>query len=111
MHKPELRVATKHNGYVATEWPSDRPVARSRRWRASVVCTGRSMPTCPRRSGVLARTGTPERSRVPTKDQLRPVRGLPAIRTGQRAIEGVERAQAVQRRHAAAPITRAGERD
>jgi IS6 family transposase len=38
-----------------------------------------------------------ERSHVPTKDRLRPMRGLQSIRTGQRAIEGVELAQAVQR--------------
>ena len=44
-----------------------------------------------------------ERSHVPTKDRLRPMRGLQSIRTGQRAIEGVELARAVQRGHVAAP--------
>ncbi len=44
-----------------------------------------------------------ERSHVPTKDRLRPMRGLQSIRTGQRAIEGVELARAVQRGHVATP--------
>jgi IS6 family transposase len=43
------------------------------------------------------------RSHVPTKDRLRPMRGLQAIRTGQRLIEGVELARAVQRGQVAAP--------
>jgi len=43
------------------------------------------------------------RSHVPTKDRLRPMRGLQSVRTGQRAIEGVELARAVQRGHVAAP--------
>ena len=43
------------------------------------------------------------RSLVPTKDRLRPMRGLQSIRTGQRAIEGIELARAVQRGHVAAP--------
>ena len=49
-----------------------------------------------------------ERSHVPTKDRLRPMRGFQSIRTGQRALEGVELARAVQRGHVAAPGTRAG---
>jgi hypothetical protein len=49
-----------------------------------------------------------ERSHVPTKDRLRPMRGLQSIRTGQRAIEGVELARAVQRGHVAAPGTAPG---
>ncbi len=40
-----------------------------------------------------------ERSHVPTKDRLRPMRGLQSIRTGQRVIEGIELARAVQRGH------------
>ncbi len=44
-----------------------------------------------------------ERSHVPTKDRLHPMRGLPSIRTGQRAIEGVELARATLRGHVAAP--------
>ncbi len=44
-----------------------------------------------------------ERSHVPTKDRLRPMRGLQSIRTGQRAIEGIELARAVQRGHVTVP--------
>jgi len=46
-----------------------------------------------------------ERSHVPTKDRLRPMRGLQSIRTGQRAIEGVELARSVHRGHIAMPGT------
>ena len=49
-----------------------------------------------------------ERSHLPTKDRLRPMRGLQSIRTGQRAIEGVELARAVQRGHVAAPAAAVG---
>ena len=58
-----------------------------------------------RRSGLD--TKAIERSHVPTKDRLRPMRGLQSIRTGQRAIEGVELARAVQRGHVAAPAAAA----
>ena len=44
-----------------------------------------------------------ERSHVPTKDRLRPMRGLQSIRTGQRVIEGVELARSVHRGHIALP--------
>jgi len=44
-----------------------------------------------------------ERSHVAAKDRLRPMRGLQSIRTGQRAIEGVELARAIQRGHVVAP--------
>ncbi len=44
-----------------------------------------------------------ERSHVPTKDRLRPMRGLQSIRTGQRIVEGVELARAVQRGDVAEP--------
>ncbi len=46
-----------------------------------------------------------ERSHVPTKDRLRPMRGLQSIRTGQRVAEGVERARTVRRGHVTAPAT------
>jgi len=46
-----------------------------------------------------------ERSHLPTKDRLRPMRGLQSIRTGQRVVEGVELARAVRRGHVAAPDT------
>jgi transposase-like protein len=38
-----------------------------------------------------------ERSHVPIKDRVRPMRGLQRIATGQRLLEGVEAAQAVRR--------------
>ena len=38
-----------------------------------------------------------ERSHVPTKDRVKPMRGLGSIVTGQRLLEGIELAQAVQR--------------
>ncbi|HSH77345.1 MAG TPA: IS6 family transposase [Herpetosiphonaceae bacterium] len=44
-----------------------------------------------------------ERSHVPTKDRLRPMRGLQSIRTGQRTIEGVELVRAVRRGHVTPP--------
>ena len=44
-----------------------------------------------------------ERPHVPTKDRLRSMRGLQSIRTGQRLIEGVELARAVQRGHVTPP--------
>jgi IS6 family transposase len=50
-------------------------------------------------------TKTIERSHIPTKDRLRPMRGLQSIRTGQRAIEGVELARSVHRGHIAMPGT------
>ena len=42
-----------------------------------------------------------ERSHVPTKDRLRPMRGFQSIRTGQRVIEAVELARSVHRGHIA----------
>ena len=38
-----------------------------------------------------------ERSHIPIKDRLRPMRGLGSVATGQRLLEGVELARAVQR--------------
>jgi len=43
------------------------------------------------------------RSHVPTRDRPRPMRGLQSIRTGQRAIEGIALARAVQRGHVTVP--------
>jgi len=54
------------------------------------------------RRGGLATTSI-ERSHVPTKDRLRPMRGLQSTRTGQRVVEGVALARAVQRGNVAAP--------
>ena len=38
-----------------------------------------------------------ERSHLPIKDRLRPMRGLHSIATGQRLLEGIELAQAIRR--------------
>ncbi len=51
-----------------------------------------------------------ERSHVPMKDRLRPMRGLQSVHTGQRVIEGVELARAVRRGHVTAPDTVFGDR-
>jgi transposase-like protein len=44
-----------------------------------------------------------ERSHIPVKDRLRPMRGLGSVETGQRLLEGVELAQAVRRGNVRAP--------
>jgi transposase-like protein len=38
-----------------------------------------------------------ERSHVPIKDRLRPMRGLQSVTTGQRLLEGIEAVQAIRR--------------
>jgi len=47
-----------------------------------------------------------ERSHVPTKGRLRPMRGLQSIRTGCRAIEGIELTRSVRQGHVATPAAR-----
>jgi len=47
-----------------------------------------------------------ERSHVPVKDRLRPMRGLGGMATGQRLLEGVEVAQGIRRIHTTATVTR-----
>jgi len=47
-----------------------------------------------------------ERSHVPVKDRLRPMRGLQTIGTGQRLLEGIEVAQGIRRLHSTAPVAR-----
>ncbi len=51
-----------------------------------------------------------ERSHVPTKDRLRPMRGVQSIRAGQRAIKGVELARTLLRGHVTAPDAVLGDR-
>ena len=46
-----------------------------------------------------------ERSHVPVKDRLRPMRGLGGMATGQRLLEGVEAAQGIRRIHTTATVT------
>jgi hypothetical protein len=43
-----------------------------------------------------------ERSHVPVKDRLRPMRGLQSLATGQRLVEGLTLAQAIRRGDVAA---------
>jgi transposase-like protein len=38
-----------------------------------------------------------ERSHVPIKDRVRPMRGLQGLMSGQRALDGIEAAQAIRR--------------
>jgi transposase-like protein len=38
-----------------------------------------------------------ERSHIPIKDRLRPMRGLQSIASGQRLLEGIEAVQAIRR--------------
>ena len=45
-----------------------------------------------------------ERSHVPIKDRLRPMRGLQTIGTGQRLLEGIEVAQSIRRIHMTAAV-------
>jgi len=46
-----------------------------------------------------------ERSHVPVKDRLRPMRGLETLGTGQRLLEGIEAARGIKRLHATATVT------
>lgn len=46
-----------------------------------------------------------ERSHVPIKDRLRPMRGLQTIGTGQRLLEGIETAQGIRRLHSTEPVS------
>jgi transposase-like protein len=47
-----------------------------------------------------------ERSHVPVKDRLRPMRGLQTTATGQRVLEGIEVAQGIRRIHTTESVTR-----
>jgi transposase-like protein len=47
-----------------------------------------------------------ERSHVPIKDRLRPMRGLGTMASGQRLLEGIEAAQGIRRLHTTAPAAR-----
>jgi putative transposase len=47
-----------------------------------------------------------ERSHIPIKDRLRPMRGLGGMATGQRLLEGIEVAQGIRRIHMTAAVRR-----
>jgi transposase-like protein len=71
---------------------SYRRAVRRRAWRARHIRTGLH-----RARGET--TKAIERSHVPIKDRLRPMRGLHSIASGQRLLEGIELAQAIRRGH------------
>ncbi len=85
---PEEVITDKHPAYV-------------RAVRDEVAGATHTQSGLHRRSG--PDTKSIARSHIPTKDRLRPMRGLQSIRTGQRTVEGVELARAVQRGQVTAP--------
>jgi transposase-like protein len=82
--RPEVVISDKHPAY--------RRAVRRRSWRATHIRTGLH-----RARGET--TKAVERSHVPIKDRVRPMRGLHSVATGQRLLEGIEVAQAIRRGH------------
>jgi putative transposase len=82
--RPKVVITDKHASYR-------RAVCR-RAWRARHIRTGLH-----RARGET--TKSIERSHVPIKDRLRPMRGFHSIASGQQLLEGIELAQAVRRGH------------
>jgi IS6 family transposase len=82
--RPRVVITDKHPAY--------RRAVRRRTWRATHVRTGLH-----RARGDT--TKAIERSHVPVKDRLRPMRGLQSVATGQCLLEGIELAHAVRRGH------------
>jgi transposase-like protein len=82
--RPQVVITDKHAAY---RW-----AVRRRTWRARHLRTGLH-----RARGET--TKAIERSHVPIKDRLRPMRGLHSIASGQRLLEGIEFAQAIRRGH------------
>jgi transposase, IS6 family len=80
--RPRVVITDKHAAY--------RRAVRRRAWRARHVRTGLH-----RARGET--TKAVERSHVPVKDRLRPMRGLHSLATGQRLLEGIELAHALRR--------------
>ncbi len=79
---PDYVVTDKHQAYV-------RAVRRHAR---------RAAHTRPGLHRARGETTKPvERSHVPIKDRLRPMRGLQSVTTGQRLLEGIEAVQAIRR--------------
>jgi transposase-like protein len=78
---------------VVTDKPASyRRAVHRRTWRARHIRTGLH-----RARGET--TKSVERSHVPVKDRLRPMRGLHSIATGQQLLEGIELVQAIRRGH------------
>jgi IS6 family transposase len=82
--RPKTVVTGKHASY--------RRAVRRRTWQARHIRTGLH-----RARGET--TKSVERSHVPIKDRLRPMRGLHSIASGQRLLEGIELAHAIRRGH------------
>jgi transposase, IS6 family len=82
--RPRVLITDKHPAY--------RRAVRRRAWRAIHIRTGLHHARG-------ATTKAVERSHVPVKDRLRPMRGLQSVATGQRLPEGIELAHAVRRGH------------
>jgi transposase-like protein len=82
--RPRVVITDKHASY--------RRAVRRRSWRATHIRTGLH-----RARGET--TKAIERSHVPIKDRLRPMRGLQSVATGQRLLEGIELTQAIRRGH------------
>jgi transposase-like protein len=82
--RPKVVITDKH--------PAFRRAVRRRSWRAAHIRTGLH-----RARGET--TKPVERSHVPIKDRLRPMRGLHSIVTGQGLVEGIELAHAIRRGH------------
>ena len=80
--RPRVAITDKHAAY--------RRAVRRRTWRARHIRTGLH-----RARGET--TKAVERSHVPVKDRLRPMRGLQSLATGQRLLEGIEFAHALRR--------------
>jgi transposase-like protein len=80
--RPQVVITDKHAAY--------RRAVRRRAWRARHIRTGLH-----RARGET--TKAVERSHVPVKDRLRPMRGLQSLATGQRLLEGIELAHALRR--------------
>ena len=82
--RPKVVISDKHPAY--------RRAVRRRSWRATHVRTGLH-----RARGET--TKAIERSHVPIKDRVRPMRGLHSVASGQRLLEGIELTQAIRRGH------------
>jgi len=82
--RPKTVITDKHAAY--------RRAVRRRGWRATHIRTGLH-----RARGET--TKAIERSHVPIKDRLRPMRGLHSVASGQRLLEGIELAHAILRGH------------
>jgi transposase, IS6 family len=82
--RPQVVVTDKHAAYPRA--------VRRRSWRARHIRTGLH-----RTRGDT--TKPIERSHVPIKDRLRPMRGFHSTASGQQLLEGIELAQAIRRGH------------